>query len=274
MSDIENTTTTDAERGQVNTEAAEVYDAFFVPALFGQFPDPVLDHAGVRAGDRIADVGCGTGVVAIAAHRVVGVDGHVVGVDPNEGMLAVARRHQPSIDWRVGVAESLPVDDRSVDHTISQFAAMFFADRASALDEMARVTVQGGTVTIATWASLERTPGYAAMVAMIDDEVGPAAADALRAPFVIGSADEVRDLLAPLGGDIRIDEIAGTARFASIADWVHTDVRGWTLADLIDDAGEAALVARAERDLAPFVSGDGSVGFPVPAIVGTVEVGG
>ena len=274
MSDIQNTTITDADRGQVNTEAAEIYDAFFVPALFGQFPGSVLDHAGVRAGDRVVDVGCGTGIVANAAHRVVGSEGHVIGVDPNEGMLAVARRNQPSIDWRVGVAESLPVDDRSVDHTISQFSAMFFTDRTAALDEMARITVQGGTVTIVTWASLDRTPGYDAMVALIDDEVGPAAAAALRAPFVIGSATEVAQVLSLIGGDIRIEEITGTARFASIADWVHTDVRGWTLADLIDDAGEAALVARAARELAPFTTAEGSVAFPAPAIVGTVEVDG
>lgn len=272
MADFENTTMTRAERGQVNTEAAEIYDAFFVPALFGQFPGPILDHARVRAGERVVDVGCGTGIVAIAAHRVVGPDGHVVGVDPNEGMLAVARRSEPSIDWRVGVAESLPLDDRSVHHTISQFAAMFFTDRRAALAEMARVTVQGGTVTVATWASLDRTPGYEAMVAVIDEEIGAVAADALRAPFVLGSTDEVRQLLAPLGGDVRVDELVGTARFASIGDWVHTDVRGWTLADLIDDAAEAALVARAECELASFVSSHGSVAFPAPAIVGTVEV--
>lgn len=274
MADTRNTTATAAERGQVNTDAAEIYDEFFVPALFGQFPGPVLDHAGVRAGDRVVDVGCGTGIVAIAAHRSVGRDGHVVGVDPNEGMLAVARRNEPSIDWRVGVAESLPLDERSADHTISQFAAMFFIDRTAALTEMARVTAKRGTVTIATWAGLDRAPGYDAMVALIDDEIGAAAADALRAPFVLGSADEVRQLLTPLGGDIRVDEIAGTARFASIADWVHTDVRGWTLSDLVDDAGEAALVERAERELALFVSPDGSIAFPAPAIVGTVQLDG
>ncbi len=274
MADNQNTSVTAAERGQVTTEAAEIYDAFFVPALFGQFQGPVLDHAGVGVGDRVVDVGCGTGIVAIAAHRAVGLDGHVVGVDPNRGMLAVARRNEPSIEWRVGVAESLPLDDQSVDHTISQFAAMFFTDRTAALAEMARVTVKRGTVTIATWASLDRTSGYDAMVALVDDEVGAAAADALRAPFVLGSADEVRHLLTSLDGDVRVDEIAGTARFASIADWVHTDVRGWTLADLIDDAGEAALVKRAERELALFVSPDGSVAFPAPAIVGTIQLDG
>ena len=268
----ENAITTDAERGQVNTEAAEIYNAFFVPALFGQFPEQVLGHAGVGAGARVADIGCGTGIVAIAAHRLVGTLGQVVGVDPNEGMLAVARRSEPSIDWRLAAAESLPLDDRSIDHTVSQFAAMFFTDRAAALEEMARVTVPGGTVTIATWAGLDRTPGYDGLVAVIDDELGGAAADALRAPFVLGDAEDVRQLLIPLGDDLHVDEIAGTARFASIADWVHTDVRGWTLGDLVDDAGEAALVARAERELASFISPDGSVTFPVPALVGSVRL--
>ena len=58
----------------------------------------------------------------------------------------------------------------------------------------------------------------------------------------------------------------------SIADWVHTDVRGWTLTQLADDQAEAALVARARRELARFVTEDGSVAFATPALVGTVVV--
>jgi SAM-dependent methyltransferase len=261
-----------AERGQVSTAAAETYDAFFVPALFGQFPESVLDHAGVAAGDRVLDVGCGTGVVARAARRRVSAAGEVAGVDPNEGMLAVARRSEPSIRWHAGAAESLPFDDRRFDHTISQFAAMFFTDRTLALREMARVTVAGGAVTIATWCGLDRTPGYAAMVSLIADELGDEAADALRAPFVLGDSEDVRRLLTPIGSDIRLGELTGTARFASVADWVHTDVRGWTLAELVDDDGEAALLARAERELAAFVTADGAVAFAAPALVGTVTV--
>jgi SAM-dependent methyltransferase len=187
-------------------------------------------------------------------------------------MLAVARRSELAIDWRSGIAESLPFDDRSFHHTISQFAAMFFTDRAAALAEMARVTDVGGTVTIVTWSGLDRTPGYQAMVSLIADELGEGAADALRAPFVLGDIDDVQSLVAQIGTDARVEEVDGTARFASIADWVHTDVRGWTLADLVDDAEEAALVARAERDLARYVSTDGSVGFPSPAIVGTAVI--
>lgn len=120
---------TGAERGQVNTAAAEIYDTFFVPALFDQFPESILDHAGVASGDRILDVGCGTGIVARAARPRVGASGAVAAVDPNEGMLAVARRSDPSIDWHSASAESLPFGDHSFDHTICQFAAMFFTDR-------------------------------------------------------------------------------------------------------------------------------------------------
>jgi SAM-dependent methyltransferase len=272
MADDTKATVPDLERGQVSAAAAEIYDAFFVPALFGQFPEQVLDHARVGANSRVLDVGCGTGIVAIAARRRVGTNGEVIGVDPNEGMLAVARRSEPSIDWRSATAESLPVAGRSIDRTISQFAAMFFTDREAAVNEMARVTVLGGTVTIATWAGLDRTPGYEAMVALINDELGEEAANALRAPFVLGEVEDVRQLLTPLGTDIRVDELPGTARFASIADWVHTDVRGWTLADLVDDAGEAALVSRAEHELASFISADGSVAFPAPALVGTIQI--
>lgn len=269
----ESSTMTDAERGQVNAAAAEVYESFFVPALFGQFTEAVLEHAGVGAGESILDVGCGTGIVARAARQRVGASGHVAAVDPNEGMLAVARRSEPSIGWRSGIAEALPFGEEVFDRTISQFAAMFFADLARALSEMVRVTTRGGTVTIATWSSLDRTPGYEAMVALIADELGEGAADALRAPFVLGEIDEIREMLTPIGSDVRVDEIVGTARFGSIAGWVHTDVRGWTLADLVDDEGEARLVGRARRELARFVSEDGSVAFPAPAIVATVVVG-
>ncbi len=264
---------TDAERGQVNTTGAEIYDAVFVPALFGQFPEHVLDHAGVATDSRVLDVGCGTGVLARAAHRRTGPNGAVAAVDPNDGMLAVARRNEPAIDWRSGVAESLPFEDRSFDHTISEFAAMFFTDRRVALREMARVTATGGTVTIVTWSGLDRTPGYEAMIDLIADELGETVADALRAPFKLGDTQDVESLLTPVGADARVDQIAGTARFDSIATWVHTDVRGWTLADLVDDAHEATLVARAERELARFVSADGSVEFPSPAIVGTAMIG-
>ena len=197
---------TDPERGQVGAAAAAVYEAFFVPALFGQFAERVLDHAGVSADDRVLDVGCGTGVVARAARDRVGKRGSVVAIDPNRAMLEVARRAEPRVDWREATAESIPADDEAFDHTVSQFAAMFFTDRLQAIEEMARVTAVGGSVTVATWSDLDRTPGYSAMVALVADEIGDVAADALRAPFVLGTPDHLRSVMEPMHAAIRVDE--------------------------------------------------------------------
>src|ERR1700754_5329092 len=99
-----------AAAGQVSTAAAEIYEEFFVPALFGQFVEPMLDAVAAADGDHLLDVGAGTGVVARAALRRVGRRGSIVAVDPNEGMLAVAKRLAPTMDIRRGLAEQLPVD--------------------------------------------------------------------------------------------------------------------------------------------------------------------
>ena len=146
---------------------AEVYEEFFVPALFGQWAAPILDAGGVAAGDAALDVGCGTGVVARAAARRVGPTGEVVGLDRNDGMLAVAGRFPQPVTWRHGVAERLPFDDGRFDRVLCQFAVMYFDDQRQALREMDRVLRPGGTVAIATWTAVEDSPGYASMVDLL-----------------------------------------------------------------------------------------------------------
>ena len=181
--------------GQVSTTAAEVYEEFFVPALFAQWVAPMLDAVDAHRGDRVIDIGTGTGVLARAALRRVGPAGSVIAVDPNEGMLAVAARLAPKLDIRRGTAEQLPVADSQMTCTTCQFALMFVEDRARAVSEMARVTSPGGRVAVATWAAIEESPGYAAMVGLLDEVLGHWAAEALRAPFCIGTTDGLKDLL-------------------------------------------------------------------------------
>jgi len=84
--------------GQVSRDAAETYERSFVPALFRQWPGTMLDAArvGVRTAE-VLDVACGTGVLARAAAARLGTSRGIAGIDPNEGMLAVARRLAPGI---------------------------------------------------------------------------------------------------------------------------------------------------------------------------------
>jgi SAM-dependent methyltransferase len=257
----------DATTGQVTAEAADLYERFFVPALFGQWPPRLLDLAGVGPGDDVLDVGCGTGVLARAAVTRVGAAGRVTGVDVNPGMLAVAAREEPRVEWLRAAAESLPVGEDSADAVVSQFAAMFFTDRAAAVCEMARAVRTGGRVGVATWAGLPDTPGYAAMVGLVRDVVGEEAARALETPFAIGRPEELRALVASSFEEVAVHVLDGEARFPSIEAWVDTDIHAWTLSDLVDDAGLTELHAAARRRLAHFRDGSGRVRFPAPALV-------
>lgn len=70
---------------QLSTEAAEVYEHKFVPALFGEWAEQLVDVADIAPGQAVIDVACGTGVVARAVAARLGGRGRVVGVDVNEG---------------------------------------------------------------------------------------------------------------------------------------------------------------------------------------------
>ncbi len=266
---MDNGAVTDAEHGQIVADAAQVYEDFFVPALFGQFTGAVLDAADVQTGHRVLDVGCGTGAAARAASDAVGPEGVVVGVDPNAGMLAVAAAAAPAVDWRSGTAEDLPFEDGTFDRVVSQFAAMFFEDRDRAIEEIGRVLAPGGRAAIATWVRVDESPGYAAMVDLLRRMFGEDAANALLAPFCIGRPDDLRPVLERGLHDVAITRREGTARFDSIEAWVHTDIRGWTLSDMIDDDGHAALLAAARSELARFTDADGRVRFAAPALIGS-----
>jgi SAM-dependent methyltransferase len=256
----------DTSTGQVTRSAAEIYEEFFVPALFQEWTAKVTTAAQLAPGQKVLDVACGTGVLARAAASRVAPGGTVVGLDRNEGMLRVARRATPGIEWRHGLAEALPFADHAFDAVISQFGLMFFEDRVTALREMRRVLRPGGSLVVAVWDVLEHSPGYAAMTVLLQRLFGDHVADALRAPFVLGDPATLRELFAEAGiAGADVGTSTGTARFPSIESWVHTDVKGWTLADLIDEAQYQTLLREAKKELMAYAQPDGTVAFGLPA---------
>ncbi len=255
----------DSSTGQVTRSAADIYEEFFVPALFAEWPPRLADAAQLAPGQRVLDVACGTGVLAREAARRV-APGAVTGLDRNGGMLAVARRMAPAIDWREGRAEALPFADGAFDAVVCQFALMFFEDRVAALKEMRRVLRPGGRLAVAVWDAAERSPGYADMIVLLQRLFGAAVADELRAPFVLGDRALFGSLFAEAGiAGVEIRTVSGMARFPSIESWVHTDIKGWTLADRIDDAQYRTLLREAARELQRYAQPDGTVAFAAPA---------
>jgi len=258
--------TSDAAAGQVTGSAADIYEAFFVPALFGQWSGRTLQRLTLKPGDRLLDVACGTGIVACAALDRVGPSGSVTGLDRNDGMLAVARCKAPAVDWRTGRAEALPFPDGHFDAVSCQFGLMFFEDRLMALKEIMRVLRPGGRMAVTVWDKAENSPGYAAMISLLHRLFGADAANALRAPFVLGDAADLENLFKQAAiGDVTIDTITGQARFGSIREWVHTDIKGWTLEDMIDARQYDALQKAAASALSAFAAQDGAVSFAAPA---------
>ncbi|MCA9835704.1 MAG: methyltransferase domain-containing protein [Trueperaceae bacterium] len=254
------------ELGQVSKTAAEIYEDFFLPAAFQFWTRPVTAAAQVQSGDQVLDVACGTGVLARAALNLVGSSGSVTGLDINEGMLEVAKAKAPSINWQRGDAEALPFPDNHFDKVLSQFSLMFFNQKATALKEMARVAKPGGRLTIAVWASLEQTPGYVKVRELLNRLFGETAAKSIDAPYALGDANKLKKLGAEAGLDGMILETQiGNIQFDSIEAWMHTEIRGWTLADSISDQDFERLLVEARKDLAPFKLSSGKVTFDAAA---------
>lgn len=255
----------------MDVATAKVYQEFFVPALFGPFADRVAEAAGIEAGSRVLDVGCGTGVLARAAAERAAPGGKVVGVDPSRGMLEVACRKGAGIAWCRGAAEALPFRGDAFDHVVSQFGLNFFADRVASLREMARVARPEGRLTVAVWGGLEHSPGYAALVDLLDRLFGDPVGDALRDPFALGARSELRRVFFAAGlHSVEISTLEGEARFPSIRKWIYTDIKGWSpVGGALNDEQFETLSKAAETELADFVTGDGTVAFPIAAHVAT-----
>ncbi len=255
-------------------EAAWAYEGLHVNALFRQWAQPVLDAAAVTSGSRVLDVACGTGVVAREALARVGPAGSVVGLDIGPGMLTVAETIEPAVTWTVGDAGQLPFDDGEFDAVVSQFGLMFFPDRVQAISEMLRCAKAGTRVTVAVWESLERSEAYPISVDLLHRRAGPAAAEALRAPFALGDTAELRTLFEEAGASrVSIDTQHGTARFPSVRSMVEADLRGWlpVMGVVLDDDLIELILAEADEALSEYVIADGQMVFDAPAHIVTAQ---
>jgi ubiquinone/menaquinone biosynthesis C-methylase UbiE len=247
---------------------AQVYEQFFVPALFGQWGSVITGMAGIGEGHDVLDVACGTGVLACAAAERVG-RGTVTGLDPNEEMLAVASAKSARIDWRNGRAESIPFQDASFDRVVSQFGLMFFEDRVAGLREMLRVLRPGGQLAVAVCDALDHSAGYAVLAELLQRLFGARVADAFRAPFALGDATQLLALCKEAGiAGARVVRRDGTVRFESVGSLVSTErACVWTLGGLLDDGQFKRLLTEAQDSLRPFVAADGNVAFVMPALI-------
>jgi SAM-dependent methyltransferase len=128
---------------------ADHYDRFmgrYVPELAAG----LADVAGVAAGRRVLDVGCGPGGLTRELVARAGAE-HVAAIDPAPQFAAACRERNPGVDVRVGVAEALPWADAEFDAALSSLVIGFMRDADAGVREMARVTRPGGVVAACMW---------------------------------------------------------------------------------------------------------------------------
>jgi SAM-dependent methyltransferase len=129
--------------------SADAYDRFM-----GRYSVPLApqlaDFAGVAAGQRVIDVGCGPGALTAELVDRLGAD-NVAAVDPSEPFVAAAKERHPGVDVRLAPAEQLPFADDEFDAALAQLVVHFMADPVSGLREMARVTRKDGVVAASVW---------------------------------------------------------------------------------------------------------------------------
>lgn len=263
---------TDTDKGQISSNAAIIYEDFFVPAIFQEWAQRVMEAAKIKDNDSVLDVACGTGILARTIAKRLKPKGEVIGLDLNEGMLKVAAHKAPEIEWVLGPAEAINFDDERFDAVVSQFGLMFFTDRLKALKEMMRVLKDQGRLAVAVWDSLEHNPGYSALVDLLQRLFGDKVANLLRNPFALGEKRKLLQLFKEAGiNSPLITTFQGMAHFPSVRSWVYTDVKGWTMGEMINDQQLEELTSIAEKEFSSFVSSDGTVTISNPAHIITAR---
>jgi len=97
----------------------------------------------------------------------------------------------------------------------------------------------------------------------------------MPSPFSLGDTQKLTSLFAHAGmKNVSVQTVPGKARFASLEAWIYTDIKGWTLADVIDDQGYERLLRHAPKRPSRFLLPDGSVEFDAPAHIVTVMSAG
>jgi SAM-dependent methyltransferase len=257
------------------SDRAETYGDL-LGAVTARAAEPLVDAAGIRAGTKVLDVATGPGYVA---ERAAGRGAEVIGIDIAEGMVELARRRRPELEFRCGDAEALPFEDATFDAVLGGFVIAHVLDPERAVAEAVRVLRPGGSVAFSLWDRPERNR----MNGVFSDAVTDAGLDSDTAEPVAGpdsyrfSDDAALAALLEDAGLVEV-EVETLALAVSVPDtdaaWnglLGSTVRMRALHDAQSEATRARIRAAFDRRCEMHTHDDG-VRLPAVAKLGSARL--
>jgi ubiquinone/menaquinone biosynthesis C-methylase UbiE len=233
----------------------------------------LIDRAGVKAGERILDVGCGCGATTTAFAAATGSTGHVTGIDISAPMLARARQIAPPglpVDFVLADATVYPFVAASFDLLVSRFGVMFFAEPALSFANLRKALRTTGRVAFACWREPRENPFFMAPLQAVYKHVPklPQQGPEDPGPFAFASEERVRRILGEAGFskvemepcNLSLDIAVGRGMEAALESALEIGPAARALTDQPADVVAAATQSIREA-LTPFVSGQ-SVALP------------
>jgi SAM-dependent methyltransferase len=197
------------------TVPADAYDRYM--GRYSVLLSPQLaDLAGIRAGQRVLDVGCGPGALtAELVHRVG--PAAVSAVDPSEPFVAAARERHPQVSVQRASAEQLPFPDDAFDAALAQLVVHFMSDPGLGVAEMRRVTRRDGVVAACVW---DHAGGQGPLSAFWEVATGLDANVEDESSLVGARKGDLADLFASAGlRDVEETALSVSLEHPSFEDW-------------------------------------------------------
>ncbi|MEB3049332.1 class I SAM-dependent methyltransferase [Mycolicibacter sp. MYC123] len=193
-----------------------VDNAAIFEAVLAPFADAVLQAIDIGSGDRVLDIGCGSGTLL---HQAAALGAIPFGVDISDPMVAEARRRVPEATVSLGDAQTLalrPATGEPFDRIISRFGVMFFDDPVAAFANIRDAAAPGARLTFVCWREGDNpmfTAGVDVLTARL--ETPPAAPDPeAPGPLAFGNAERVRTILDDAGwSDVDVTAFDGVCDF-------------------------------------------------------------
>ncbi len=202
-----------------------------------------LATAAARPGERVIDVGCGTGGTTRALAEAVGPTGHVLGVDISETLVGAARSHRvPNATFVVGDAAAHPFEPAGHDLVFSRFGVMFFGDPVAAFGNLQQALKPTGRLAFVCWRTPQENPWGLVPVRAAAPHLPPMPRPGPEDPgqYSFGDRARVERILNGAGfGAVSIEPL-------DVPIWIGADV-----AEVVANAGRFGPMARAFAEATP-----------------------